>query len=147
MHLLGYLTSPFQILGYYLRKPGEISNISDYVSIRLCLWKILMVVNEWRMEIFVKGEMVCTQFCGPFHAIYSDVYVVFLNLVVVSLTGRGVDLNRNWSVDWGKKEKVCISLISICANSLLAYFYEDRKTTTLACVTVFSGVCQCYREM
>lgn len=21
--------------------------------------------------------------------------------------GRGVDLNRNWSVDWGKKEKVC----------------------------------------
>lgn len=23
------------------------------------------------------------------------------------LAGRGVDLNRNWSVDWGKKEKVC----------------------------------------
>jgi hypothetical protein len=25
----------------------------------------------------------------------------------ISLAGRGVDLNRNWSVDWGKKEKVC----------------------------------------
>ena len=23
------------------------------------------------------------------------------------MAGRGVDLNRNWSVDWGKKEKVC----------------------------------------
>lgn len=22
------------------------------------------------------------------------------------IAGRGVDLNRNWSVDWGKKEKV-----------------------------------------
>lgn len=22
------------------------------------------------------------------------------------MAGRGVDLNRNWSVDWGKKEKV-----------------------------------------
>lgn len=27
-----------------------------------------------------------------------------LNFVVPA--GRGVDLNRNWSVDWGKKEKV-----------------------------------------
>ncbi|XP_022875417.1 uncharacterized protein LOC111393883 [Olea europaea var. sylvestris] len=25
--------------------------------------------------------------------------------------GRGVDLNRNWSVDWGKKEKVCLFLL------------------------------------
>lgn len=25
---------------------------------------------------------------------------------LISLAGRGVDLNRNWSVDWGKKEKV-----------------------------------------
>jgi hypothetical protein len=26
--------------------------------------------------------------------------------------GRGVDLNRNWSVDWGKKEKVSISVFT-----------------------------------
>jgi len=26
------------------------------------------------------------------------------------MAGRGVDLNRNWSVDWGKKEKVGIYL-------------------------------------
>lgn len=25
--------------------------------------------------------------------------------------GRGVDLNRNWSVDWGKKEKVVFSAV------------------------------------
>jgi len=35
------------------------------------------------------------------------------------LTGRGVDINRNWSVDWGKKEKVCAFLhlhafLSLC---------------------------------
>lgn len=29
---------------------------------------------------------------------------VILNFI--SMAGRGVDLNRNWSVDWGKKEKV-----------------------------------------
>ena len=28
------------------------------------------------------------------------------------MAGRGVDLNRNWSVDWGKKEKVGIYLLS-----------------------------------
>jgi len=30
--------------------------------------------------------------------------------VCVLMAGRGVDLNRNWSVDWGKKEKVGIYL-------------------------------------
>jgi hypothetical protein len=28
-----------------------------------------------------------------------------------SYEGRGVDLNRNWSVDWGKKEKVCAPVV------------------------------------
>jgi len=28
------------------------------------------------------------------------------------VAGRGVDLNRNWSVDWGMKEKVSISVVS-----------------------------------
>lgn len=32
-------------------------------------------------------------------------------LTLNSLAGRGVDLNRNWSVDWGKKEKVCYAFI------------------------------------
>lgn len=33
-------------------------------------------------------------------------YVCILCLSLHLVTGRGVDLNRNWSVDWGKKEKV-----------------------------------------
>ena len=28
-----------------------------------------------------------------------------------SYEGRGVDLNRNWSVDWGKKEKVSVPVV------------------------------------
>lgn len=32
-------------------------------------------------------------------------------LMVDYVAGRGVDLNRNWSVDWGKKEKVCYAFI------------------------------------
>ncbi|KAE8731424.1 putative HXXXD-type acyl-transferase family protein [Hibiscus syriacus] len=31
---------------------------------------------------------------------------IFVKEEMVSLAGRGVDLNRNWSVEWGKKEKV-----------------------------------------
>lgn len=33
-------------------------------------------------------------------------------LLYFPLAGRGVDLNRNWSVDWGKKEKVSISVFT-----------------------------------
>jgi len=43
--------------------------------------------------------------------------------------GRGVDLNRNWSVDWGKKEKVSILVVSHCAmeksNSSWRQLYAD----------------------
>lgn len=31
---------------------------------------------------------------------------MFEYLCFCFMAGRGVDLNRNWSVDWGKKEKV-----------------------------------------
>jgi len=45
------------------------------------------------------------------------------------LAGRGVDLNRNWSVDWGKKEKVSILVVSHCAmeksNSSWRQLYAD----------------------
>lgn len=42
--------------------------------------------------------------------LFDDYINEFLNADVVWVTGRGVDLNRNWSVDWGKKEKVCNSM-------------------------------------
>jgi hypothetical protein len=35
--------------------------------------------------------------------------------IFFSYEGRGVDLNRNWSVDWGKKEKVCVPIVYRCA--------------------------------
>jgi len=35
--------------------------------------------------------------------------------------GRGVDLNRNWSVDWGKKEKVSILVVSHCAMEKIKF--------------------------
>lgn len=38
-------------------------------------------------------------------------------------SGRGVDLNRNWSVDWGKKEKVSVSVFSCCAQENQIIFY------------------------
>ena len=36
----------------------------------------------------------------------------------VSLAGRGADLNRNWSVDWGKKEKVHYASYFLHANPI-----------------------------
>ena len=73
--------------------------------IRWCRWKIWMVASLLKQEIFVRGEMVM-------HLIFLASKVRWLlgkTLKCLSLyfvAGRGVDLNRNWSVDWGKKEKV-----------------------------------------
>ena len=41
----------------------------------------------------------------------------------VSLAGRGVDLNRNWSVDWGKKEKVHYASHFLHTNPISYSFY------------------------
>ncbi|GER26152.1 carboxypeptidase B2 [Striga asiatica] len=42
--------------------------------------------------------------------------------------GRGVDLNRNWSVDWGKKEKVCSKIILLAFSPDYDPF-EERPGT------------------
>lgn len=65
-----------------------------------------MAANLLKMESFVKEEMV---------SLY--ILLIFIKCKIGSRksenaeclnvnAGRGVDLNRNWSVDWGKKEKV-----------------------------------------
>lgn len=66
-----------------------------------------MAANSLKMESFVREEMVS-----------QLILLLFINQYKISshksakclkfefLAGRGVDLNRNWSVDWGKKEKV-----------------------------------------
>jgi hypothetical protein len=41
---------------------------------------------------------------------YANMVYIYISLW--ALAGRGVDLNRNWSVDWGKKEKVSISVFT-----------------------------------
>lgn len=38
-------------------------------------------------------------------------YANFLYSCFFHFSGRGVDLSRNWSVDWGKKEKVVFSAV------------------------------------
>jgi hypothetical protein len=37
------------------------------------------------------------------------------------VVGRGVDLNRNWSVDWGKKEKVCYNLFNLSVGAVIFF--------------------------
>lgn len=44
-----------------------------------------------------------------------------------SIAGRGVDLNRNWSVDWGKKEKVCLFVIFILGHIGFSFFVVPLK--------------------
>lgn len=65
-----------------------------------------MAANLLKMETFVKEEMVLHFILL---IIQSDITVLedvrMLSLCFYN-AGRGVDLNRNWSVDWGKKEKV-----------------------------------------
>lgn len=39
-----------------------------------------------------------------------------------SIAGRGVDLNRNWSVDWGKKEKVLLFVIFMLGHTGFSFF-------------------------
>ena len=61
----------------------------------------------------------------------SIVCVCIRIFIVCKTTGRGVDLNRNWGVDWGKKEKVLSSLHSLSfkiPSLLMRYgpcFYQD----------------------
>lgn len=78
-----------------------------------------MVENVWKEEIFVKGEMACTWTCRPYHCNINLTYDVFLNVDVCCVIGRGVDLNRNWSVDWGKKEEV--STVPFHLDALFLY--------------------------
>ena len=42
----------------------------------------------------------------------SSFYASIFLYIYFPVAGRGVDLNRNWSVDWGMKEKVSISVVS-----------------------------------
>ncbi|RWW22693.1 hypothetical protein GW17_00013091 [Ensete ventricosum] len=51
-----------------------------------------------------------------------------------SSAGRGVDLNRNWGVDWGKKEKIkrdwiYIFLYSFSGLQALFMPYDHKNTT------------------
>jgi hypothetical protein len=43
-------------------------------------------------------------------------FCAYFSITLSFFSGRGVDLNRNWSVDWGKKEKVSASVSPSCAQ-------------------------------
>lgn len=75
---------------------------------RWCQWKILMAASVLKQGRFVIGEMVIVFFLKIHHMkqLMRQLYYLFF-----SYAGRGVDLNRNWSVDWGKKEKVCVKAV------------------------------------
>ena len=69
-----------------------------------------MGANLSNQENFVRGEMVlCLTFLSSNPIFDGSKIYGFLTLNCVA--GRGVDLNRNWSVDWGKKEKVRYAFI------------------------------------
>lgn len=74
-----------------------------------------------KQETFVKGEMVCilqtvkcTNYC-----IHQLLYSSMVFSKFFSSAGRGVDLNRNWGVDWGKKEKVKFFSILLFSEKLI----------------------------
>lgn len=70
-----------------------------------------MVANVSKKGSFVTGEMVIGAFLtnSSLQAVFMPSYFFHICFPVA---GRGVDLNRNWSVDWGMKEKVSISVVS-----------------------------------
>lgn len=65
-----------------------------------------MVANLLKQEIFVREEMVLQSIPLTFKYGTRLLAKMFEYLCFCFMAGRGVDLNRNWSVDWGKKEKV-----------------------------------------
>lgn len=56
----------------------------------------------------MKEEMVLLLILDPIiMPLLKEIMLVsFIVCILLFFAGRGVDLNRNWSVDWGKKEKV-----------------------------------------
>ena len=92
-----------------------------------------MAANLLKMESFVKEEMVTL-----YLLLGSINFKIGSNKVknadhLGMIAGRGVDLNRNWGVDWGKKEKVFIHalyheiiMISLELNTvMLILFFKD----------------------
>ena len=89
---------------------GNTWNANLWWFIRWCQWKIWMGANLLKQENSVRGEMVlCLTFLS-LNTIFDGLEIYGL-LMFNCVAGRGVDLNRNWSVDWGKKEKVCYAFI------------------------------------
>uniref|UniRef100_A0A0A9EQB1 Uncharacterized protein n=1 Tax=Arundo donax TaxID=35708 RepID=A0A0A9EQB1_ARUDO len=72
-----------------------------------------MVANVLKKGSFVIGEMVVVVI---FITNQSHKAVCPTLFISIFFAGRGVDLNRNWSVDWGKKEKVSVSVVSLCTG-------------------------------
>ena len=87
-----------------------------------------MVANVLKKGSFAIGEMVIGLHL-QIHSSKSVFVPTIFKIYLPPLAGRGVDLNRNWSVDWGKKEKVSILVVSHCAmeksNSSCRQLYAD----------------------
>ena len=88
-----------------------------------------MVANVLKKGSFAIGEMVIGLLYLQIHSSKSIFVPTIFKIYFPHLAGRGVDLNRNWSVDWGKKEKVSILVVSHCAmeksNSSWRQLYAD----------------------
>jgi hypothetical protein len=75
-----------------------------------------MVVNMSKMASFVIGKMVIVLLIENLS--HETVLCLFVSDLFL-FSGRGVDLNRNWSVDWGKKENVSVSVFPwLCTGKI-----------------------------
>jgi len=79
-----------------------------------------MVANVLKKGSFAIGEMVIGLYL-QIHSSKSVFVPTIFKIYLPPLAGRGVDLNRNWSVDWGKKEKVSILVVSHCAMEKIKF--------------------------
>ena len=113
IHLFPVLLLLFTLVMGLSNSGGIVVSKVAFNLFRWCQLKILMDVSALKQGRFVIGEMVIVFFLKIHHV--KQFMCQLFNLFFLH-TGRGVDLNRNWSVDWGKKEMVCLSGLSSCTR-------------------------------